>query len=193
MGKFKIFFKNIIIYIFHFLNIPKNRLKKNEISFTSRYFSSTFILNCKIGKFNYLGMYSFFKNVKMGNYCSIAAGVQVGGMEHPYHFGSTSVKLFPKIMLEEKMTIIEDDVWIGANAIIRQGITLGRGSIVGAGAVVTHDIEPYAIYVGSPAKRLKFRFQADKQVALFESKYWLMNPKQAQKKLKQIEIEFNKP
>lgn len=48
--------------------------------------------------------------------------------------------------------IIEDDVWIGANAVILQDIKLGHGAIVGAGAVVTHDVEPYQIVAGVPAK-----------------------------------------
>jgi maltose O-acetyltransferase len=53
--------------------------------------------------------------------------------------------------------VIEEDVWIGAHAIIMPGVTIGRGAVVGAGAVVTTDVEPRAIVVGVPAKVLKFR------------------------------------
>ena len=52
---------------------------------------------------------------------------------------------------------IEDDVWIGANAIILPGVTIGKGSVIGAGAVVTRDIPPYSIAVGVPAKIIKNR------------------------------------
>jgi maltose O-acetyltransferase len=52
---------------------------------------------------------------------------------------------------------IEDDVWIGTRAIILPGITVGKGAIIGAGAVVTKDVPPYAICAGNPARIIKFR------------------------------------
>ena len=55
--------------------------------------------------------------------------------------------------------VIEDDVWIGASAVILDGVTIGRGSVIGAGAVVTQDIPPYSLAVGSPAKPIKDRRQ----------------------------------
>jgi acetyltransferase-like isoleucine patch superfamily enzyme len=57
--------------------------------------------------------------------------------------------------------IIEDDVWIGARAIVLRGVTIGRGAIVGAGSLVTKNIPPYAIAVGSPAKTIKFRWDVE--------------------------------
>jgi acetyltransferase-like isoleucine patch superfamily enzyme len=58
---------------------------------------------------------------------------------------------------ESAPVIIEDDVWLGANAVVLPGIRIGRGAIIGAGAVVTHDVEPMAIVVGVPAKRIGMR------------------------------------
>jgi maltose O-acetyltransferase len=52
---------------------------------------------------------------------------------------------------------IEDDVWIGARAIILPGISIGKGAIIGAGAVVTKDIPPYAICAGNPARIIRYR------------------------------------
>ena len=49
---------------------------------------------------------------------------------------------------------IEDDVWIGFNAVVLKGVTVGRGTIVAACAVVTHDVEPYSIVVGNPARKV---------------------------------------
>ncbi len=54
--------------------------------------------------------------------------------------------------------VIEDDVWIGYRATILSGVKIGKGAIVGAGAVVTKDLEPYGIYGGVPAKLIKYRF-----------------------------------
>lgn len=64
-----------------------------------------------------------------------------------------------------------DDVWIGARAIILQGVTIGRGSIIGAGAVVTKSVPPYAVVVGSPARVVKFRWTVDK-ILLHENKLY---------------------
>jgi acetyltransferase-like isoleucine patch superfamily enzyme len=63
--------------------------------------------------------------------------------------------------------VIEDDVWVGANVTILKGVRLGRGSIVGAGAVVTRPINPYSIALGVPAKVVKRRFTTD-QILIHE-------------------------
>lgn len=54
--------------------------------------------------------------------------------------------------------IVDDDVWIGESAIIMAGVHIGRGAVIGAGAVVTKDVPPYAVAVGTPAKIVKYRF-----------------------------------
>jgi maltose O-acetyltransferase len=58
---------------------------------------------------------------------------------------------------EEKPIVIHDDVWIGERAIILPGVTIGRGAIVGAGAVVPKDVPEYAVVVGNPARVVKYR------------------------------------
>lgn len=99
----------------------------------------------------------------IGNYCSIAGGTTflLGG-EHNLDTISTypfKVRLFG----EEREAgskgniVIKDDAWIGQNAIICSGITVGQGAIVAAGAVVTKNVEPYAIVGGNPAKFIKYR------------------------------------
>jgi len=66
-----------------------------------------------------------------------------------------------KLPENDMPVIIEDDVWAGANVIILKGVTIGRGSIIAAGAVVTKSCPPYSIIGGVPAKVLKFRFTID--------------------------------
>ncbi len=58
---------------------------------------------------------------------------------------------------EEKPVVIEDDVWIGSRVTILPGVTIGRGSVVGAAAVVTKDVPPYSVVAGNPAKVVKTR------------------------------------
>lgn len=59
---------------------------------------------------------------------------------------------------DDRDVVIRDDVWVGANSIILRGVTVGEGSIIAAGSVVTKDVMPYSIVGGSPAKILKMRF-----------------------------------
>jgi acetyltransferase-like isoleucine patch superfamily enzyme len=103
----------------------------------------------------------------IGSYCSIAPGVQfLLGSEHNLNTISTypfKVKKFGynQEARSKGSIIIKDDVWIGMNAIICSGITIGQGSVIAAGAVVTKDIDPYAIVGGNPAHIIKYRFSKD--------------------------------
>lgn len=62
---------------------------------------------------------------------------------------------------DTSQTVVEDDVWIGHGALIVSGVRIGRGSIVAAGAIVTHDVPQYAVVAGVPAKPVKMRFTPD--------------------------------
>lgn len=62
---------------------------------------------------------------------------------------------------DDRDVVIQDDVWVGANSIILRGVTVGEGSIIAAGSIVTKDVKPYSIVGGSPAKILKMRFSEE--------------------------------
>lgn len=72
-------------------------------------------------------------------------------------FKDVNVPMIDQGFSEKKGIRIENDVWIGARVIILPGVTIGIGSVVGAGAVVTKDVPPYAIVAGNPAKVVKYR------------------------------------
>lgn len=100
----------------------------------------------------------------VGSYCSIAPNVSflLGG-EHQLQ--SVSTYPFKVIAFGQKREalnkgniVIKDDVWIGYGAIICSGVTIGQGAVIAAGAVVTKDVEPYAIVGGNPAKLIRYRF-----------------------------------
>ena len=140
---------------------------------------------CKhIGRHTYLGKGVFVSSseTRIGAFCSIAGNVAIGPSQHPLNFLSTH----PFQYLEReyigkqkgvdfaciKPVNIGNDVWIGNGAKIKAGVVIGDGSIVGMGSVVTHDIPPYAIVAGSPARLLRYRFSQDIIAGLVESEWW---------------------
>ncbi len=68
--------------------------------------------------------------------------------------------------------IIGSDVWVGMHAIILSGVTIGDGAVIGAGAIVTKDVEPYAIVAGNPARLIRFRFEPEVCNALQKIAWW---------------------
>ncbi|WP_316931465.1 CatB-related O-acetyltransferase [Chryseobacterium formosense] len=101
--------------------------------------------------------------LEIGNYCSIASGVKfILGGNHKVDNVSTYPFLFfnrnENEALTKGKTTIEDDVWIGTDVIILSGLTIGKGSIIAAGAVVTKSFPPYSVIGGNPAKLIKKRF-----------------------------------
>lgn len=86
--------------------------------------------------------------VTIGNHVNIAQGVIISGMNHS--FKDTS-KRIDEQKVTTSLIIIEDDVWIGANAVILAGVKIGKHSVIGAGSIVTKDIPAYSVAVGNPA------------------------------------------
>ncbi len=117
-------------------------------------------------------------------FCSIASNVTIGpgihkmdGIStHPsfYTFNTPLPKRFviSDLFLNSKRVSIGHDVWIGEKVIILDGLKIGTGAIIAAGAVVTKDVEPYAIVGGVPAKILKYRFEPQLIQQLLESCWW---------------------
>lgn len=92
--------------------------------------------------------------VKIGKYCSIAPNVVIVGANHIFKDTSKTIKSQGS---ELKGIIIEDDVWIAANSTILDGVHIGKGSVIAAGAVVNKNVPEYSIVGGVPAKVIKFR------------------------------------
>ena len=125
--------------------------------------------NVSVGKMSYGGLElhcfgALNEGLKIGNFVSIASGVKfiLGGN---HHFNTFSTYPFRVNFLNQSqeawskgVIIVEDDVWIGTDVILLSGVRIGRGSVIGAGAVVAKDIPPYAIAVGNPVKIIKYRF-----------------------------------
>lgn len=94
--------------------------------------------------------------VTLGRYVMLAPEVAILGGDHVTDLAGTPIIFSGRP--ETPRTVIGDDVWIGFRAIINAGVTIGNGAIVAAGAVVTRDVEPYAIVGGLPARKIGERF-----------------------------------
>ena len=140
-----------------------------------------------IGSYTHIGPYCSFNCLKMGNYCSVATGVHVGGEEHAFSDFSTSDLLSDQNDAETQTTI-GNDVWIGAQCYIRMGVNIGDGAVVGANSFVNKDVPPYAIVAGSPAKVIKYRFDEEKIALIQKTKYWNYPPREAKKIINELKI-----
>ena len=131
----------------------------------------------------------------IGNYCTIGDNVYIGQGEHNYRQIALSGQLYDFNSYEkytQKDCIIDNDVWIGVGAIILRGVTIGDGAVIGANSVVTKDIPPYAIAVGSPAKVIKYRFSEEEIKKLLEVKWWEYDMEEARKIVAKLEKENKK-
>ena len=107
--------------------------------------------NSNIGPYNYIGCSG---KITIGNNVMLAPRVSIYAENHVFDH--------PEILIrdqgvEKKEVIIEDDCWIAANSILLAGVTIGKGSVVAAGSVVTENVPPYSVVAGVPAKFIKSR------------------------------------
>lgn len=122
--------------------------------------------------------------ISIGRYCSLANTVRSAPINHPFDAMTTHPALYERKfgvvdedIFYDDVLVIEDDVWIGHNVMILPGCKhVGRGAIIGAGAVVTKDVPAYAIVAGNPAKKLRDRFTPDLIAALEASRWWELDP-----------------
>ena len=124
---------------------------------------------CDVGYGSYIGDDAYFERTKIGRFCSIARGVNIIAGSHPVHtfvsthpaffslmqedyFGYVHEKKFQELKFADwenkKAVIIGNDVWIGTNASIMEGVTIGDGAIIAADSLVTKDVKPYELVGG---------------------------------------------
>lgn len=90
--------------------------------------------------------------VIIGNHVNLAQGITVTALNHIFE---DSEKRIDEQGVSTSAVVIEDDIWIGANAVVLPGVTIGHHSVVAAGAVVTKDVPPHSLVAGVPAKIIK--------------------------------------
>jgi acetyltransferase-like isoleucine patch superfamily enzyme len=157
----------------------------------------------KIGDYTYMGgRDTVMRHIRsIGRFCSIAADINAGQVEHPTDFLSTASLLYgdwapqwpsmkpfyarnashvttaiakcrAQMSKNAGRIVIGNDVWIGYGAYLSRGITIGDGAVIAAHAVVTRDVAPYAIVGGVPAKLIRYRFEPTVIEALLQLRWW---------------------
>lgn len=124
----------------------------------------------KAGDDVYIGPGALFQasesGIHIGNKVLFGPKVSIiGGDHNTTQLGRFMFDVTEKLKHNDKVVIIEDDVWIGTGAIILKGVRIGRGSIVAAGAVVTKDVPYYSIVGGVPASVKKWRWNIERILA----------------------------
>ncbi|HEY4202824.1 MAG TPA: type B chloramphenicol O-acetyltransferase [Devosiaceae bacterium] len=121
----------------------------------------------------------------IGSFCSIGSGtafIMAGNQGHRHEWVSSfPFHYMPEVpafvgaadgYLPAGDTVIGNDVWIGTEAVIMPGITIGHGALIGTRALVTRDVEPYTIVGGNPAKPIRKRFSDEHIALLLEMAWW---------------------
>jgi acetyltransferase-like isoleucine patch superfamily enzyme len=151
--------------------------------------------NVEVDEYSRIGFGCSIANATVGKFTAIGKGSRIGLGRHPINYLSTNSIFYRKgqfndawcnpIEYEESLPIsIGNDVWIGVDSIIMDGVTIGDGAIVAAGSVVTKDVPPYSIVGGVSAKVLKYRFDKEVIERLQEIQWWLLSDVEISKRIK---------
>lgn len=141
---------------------------------------------CELGDYSYFSRGCEAIYTTVGKFTSIAANVRINALVHPMErisqhnityrpnefFVDAKIDKGFRARRQSMRVVIGHDVWIGHGAIILPGVEIGHGAVVAAGAVVTKNVEPYAIVAGVPAKRIKWRFAKSIRTWIIKLAWW---------------------
>ncbi|MEO0471413.1 MAG: CatB-related O-acetyltransferase [Bacteroidota bacterium] len=139
------------------------------------------LIDASIGNFSYLAARAKMERVDIGHYCCIGPDVRCGlgnhptkdfVSVHPQFFAARNGWVKTDRFAEQSRNKIGHDVWIGAGVILVDGIKIGNGAVVAAGAVVTKDVPAYAIVGGVPATIIRYRFTPEEITFLQQTQWW---------------------
>lgn len=163
-----------VLAMYEKMQFDKSWRKSNQHNFTSigNFMFPDNVVEVGQASYGLLNVQSLYatpqEKLIIGNYVSIASdSLFLLGTNHQtetittYPLHSKLIDRTPLDALSKGPIVVEDEAWIGSNAIIMSGITIGKGAIVAAGSIVTKDVPPYAIVGGNPAKIIRYKFSEE--------------------------------
>lgn len=169
--------------------VALSALKGHHISVMS---GSSIDKHSSLGDYTYVGYNCFITKAIIGRYVSIANNVSIGMGEHQLDkiFTSSLFYADPYKILTEKDCLIGNDVWIGVDSIVRRGVKIGDGAVVGANSFVNKDVPDFAIVAGSPAQIIGYRFEPKKAEKIKKSLWWNYGLAEAKKIIDDLQAEI---
>jgi acetyltransferase-like isoleucine patch superfamily enzyme len=150
----------------------------------SRVYRGCILVDVSLGRFSYMNQGGRSRECAIGAFCSVGQEVRLGGLglhprhlsTHPSFFSSApppgvSFHIVPGFESYSPVRI-GHDVWIGDRAVVLDGVTVGTGAIIAAGAIVTREVKPYEIVAGVPARSIGFRVPESRIPALLSTEWW---------------------
>ena len=169
------------------------RVEYSDVSLKARVWGKAVLFHSSLGDYSYVGRNTRLIHANVGKFCSISSDCAIGMGNHPINrMSSSPIFSSPKNGTlqkwvstsdydEYKPIYIGNDVWIGARTMILGGVRVGNGAVIGAGAVVTKDVPPFAVVGGVPARIIRYRFQED-TISRLESLCWWNLPEEVLKR-----------
>lgn len=191
------YFSNIIKFNLNF-NFLAKVVVNSKVHVNVKLNAPCYIKESTIDNYTYVGSNSNISNTSIGKFCSIGKNFSCGLGLHPLNGISTSPMFYStkkqngfslvskNNYVENKNITIGNDVFIGMNVTILDGVKIGNGAVVGACSFVNKDIPDYAIVGGNPAKILKYRFKENEIERLNSLSWWNWD----EDKLKNVEKNF---
>lgn len=170
----------------------KAAIKDSTLDSTARVDIGSVVVECSMGRYSYVGEHTSLLSVDVGSFTSISNYCAIGGGAHPIEWVSMSpVFNSSKGILKKKFsnkeyrpfarTTIGNDVWIGSHCLVKSGVKISDGAVIGMGSVVTKDVGPYEIWAGNPARIIRKRFEGETIQTLQKTKWWELSDSELQR------------